>query len=41
MEIIIKNLELDFKKISLLSKNNSLIVNDLKIDKNNKLVKSR
>ncbi len=27
----------DFKKISLLSKNNSLIVNDLKIDRNNKL----
>ncbi|MDC0510694.1 AsmA-like C-terminal region-containing protein, partial [Candidatus Pelagibacter sp.] len=30
---------LDFKKISLFSKNNSLRVNDLKIDKNNKLVK--
>jgi len=29
----------DFKKISLLSKNNSLIVNDLKIDRNNKLAK--
>jgi hypothetical protein len=34
-----KKFELDFKKISLLSKNNSLIVNDLKIDRNNKLVK--
>jgi hypothetical protein len=34
-----KIFELDFKKISLLSKNNSLIVNDLKIDRNNKLVK--
>jgi hypothetical protein len=34
-----KKFGLDFKKISLLSKNNSLIVNDLKIDKNNKLVK--
>src|SRR6056300_715468 len=34
-----KKLGLDFKKISLLSKNNSLIVNDLKIDRNNKLVK--
>src|SRR6056300_292936 len=30
---------LNLKKISLISKNNSLIVNDLKIDKNNKLVK--
>ncbi|WP_435165057.1 hypothetical protein [Candidatus Pelagibacter bacterium nBUS_28] len=30
---------LDLKKISLLLKNNSLIVNDLKIDRNNKLVK--
>jgi hypothetical protein len=29
----------DFKKISLLSKNNSLIVNNLKIDRNNKLAK--
>jgi hypothetical protein len=28
MEILIKNLELDFEKISLLSKNNSLIVNE-------------
>ena len=34
-----KKFGLDFNKISLLSKNNSLIVNDLKIDKNNKLVK--
>ena len=34
-----KQFGLDFKKISLLSKNNSLIVNDLKIDRNNKLVK--
>ena len=34
-----KKFGLDFKKISLLSKNNSLIVNDLIIDKNNKLVK--
>jgi hypothetical protein len=34
-----KKFGLDFKKISLLSKNNSLRVNDLKIDKNNKLVK--
>ena len=34
-----KNSGLYFKKISFLSKNNSLIVNDLKIDKNNKLVK--
>jgi len=34
-----KKFGLDFKKISLLSKNNSLIVNDLKIDGNNKLVK--
>jgi hypothetical protein len=33
-----KKFGLDFKKISLLSKNNSLIVNDLKIDKNNKLI---
>ncbi|MDB3925147.1 AsmA-like C-terminal region-containing protein, partial [Candidatus Pelagibacter sp.] len=34
-----KKFGLDFKKISLLSKNNSLVVNDLKIDRNNKLVK--
>jgi hypothetical protein len=34
-----KKFGLDFKKISLLSKNNILIVNDLKIDRNNKLVK--
>ena len=34
-----KKFGLNFKKISLLSKNNSLIANDLKIDKNNKLVK--
>jgi hypothetical protein len=34
-----KKFGLDLKKISLLSKNNSLIVNDLKIDRNNKLVK--
>jgi hypothetical protein len=34
-----KKFGLDFKKISLLSKNNSLIVNDLKIDRNDKLVK--
>ena len=34
-----KKFGLDFKKISLLSKNNSLIVNDLKIDRNNKLLK--
>ncbi|MDA8778250.1 hypothetical protein N9M87_00430 [Candidatus Pelagibacter bacterium] len=34
-----KKFGLDFKKISLLSKNNSLIVNDLKIDINDKLVK--
>ena len=34
-----KKFGLDFEKISLLSKNNSLIVNDLIIDKNNKLVK--
>jgi hypothetical protein len=34
-----KKFGLDFKKISLFSKNNSLRVNDLKIDKNNKLVK--
>jgi hypothetical protein len=34
-----KKFGFDFKKISLLSKNNSLIVNDLKIDRNNKLVK--
>jgi hypothetical protein len=32
-------LGLILKKISLLSKNNSLIVDDLKIDKNNKLIK--
>jgi hypothetical protein len=41
MEIITKNLGLILEKISLLSKNNSLIVNDLKIDRNNKFVKSR
>jgi hypothetical protein len=35
-----KKFGLDFKKISLLSKNNSLIVNDLKIDRNDKLVKA-
>jgi hypothetical protein len=34
-----KKFGLDFKKISLLSKNNNLVVNDLIIDKNNKLVK--
>ena len=34
-----KKFGLDFKKISLLSKNNSLRVSDLKIDKNDKLVK--
>jgi hypothetical protein len=34
-----KKFGFDFKKISLLSKNNNLRVNDLKIDKNNKLVK--
>jgi hypothetical protein len=34
-----KKVGLDLKKISLLSKNNSLIVNELKIDRNNKLVK--
>jgi hypothetical protein len=34
-----KKFGLYIKKISLLSKNNSLIVNDLKIDRNNKLVK--
>ncbi|MBD1168258.1 hypothetical protein IDH29_03640 [Pelagibacterales bacterium SAG-MED06] len=34
-----KKFGLNFKKISLLSKNNSLLVNDLKIDKNNKLIK--
>ena len=34
-----KKFGLDFKKISLLSKNNNLIVNDLIIDKNNKLKK--
>jgi hypothetical protein len=34
-----KKFGLDFKRISLLSKNNSLIVNDLKVDRNNKLVK--
>ena len=34
-----KKFGLDFKKISLLSKNNNLIVNDLIIDKNNKLAK--
>jgi hypothetical protein len=34
-----KKFGLDLRKISLLSKNNSLIVNDLKIDRNNKLVK--
>ncbi|MDC1064126.1 AsmA-like C-terminal region-containing protein, partial [Candidatus Pelagibacter sp.] len=30
---------INFKKISLLSKNNNLIVNDLMVDKNNKLMK--
>ncbi|MDC1014144.1 AsmA-like C-terminal region-containing protein [Candidatus Pelagibacter sp.] len=34
-----KKFGLDFKKISLLSKNNNLIVDDLIIDKNNKLAK--
>jgi hypothetical protein len=34
-----KKFGFDFKRISLLSKNNSLIVNDLKIEKNNKLAK--
>ena len=34
-----KKFGLDFKKISLLSKNNNLIVNNLIIDKNNKLAK--
>jgi hypothetical protein len=34
-----KKFGLDFEKISLLSKNNSLIVNNLIIDKNNKLAK--
>ena len=34
-----KEFGLHIKKISLLSKNDSLIVNDLKIDKNNKLTK--
>ena len=34
-----KKFGLDFKKISLLSKNNSLIVNDLKIDNKNKIAK--
>ncbi|WP_435162500.1 hypothetical protein [Candidatus Pelagibacter bacterium nBUS_25] len=34
-----KKFGLDFKKISLLSKNNSLVIHDLIIDKNNKLVK--
>jgi hypothetical protein len=34
-----KKFGLDFKRINLLSKNNSLIVNNLIIDKNNKLVK--
>ncbi|MDC1028202.1 AsmA-like C-terminal region-containing protein, partial [Candidatus Pelagibacter sp.] len=34
-----KKFGLDFKKISLLSKNNNLIVNDLTLDKNNKLMK--
>jgi hypothetical protein len=34
-----KKFGLDFKKISLLSKNNSLTVNDLKINRNDKLVK--
>jgi len=34
-----KKFGLDFKKISLLSKNNSLVVNDLIIDKKNKLYK--
>ena len=34
-----KNFRLDFEKISLLSKNNSLIINELVIDKDNKLSK--
>ncbi|MDC0924715.1 AsmA-like C-terminal region-containing protein [Candidatus Pelagibacter sp.] len=34
-----KKFGFDFKKISLLSKNNNLIVNDLTLDKNNKLLK--
>ena len=34
-----KKLGFDFKKITLLSKSNNMIANDLKIDKNNKLVK--
>ena len=34
-----KKLGINFKKISLLSKNNNLIVNDLILDKNNKLMK--
>ena len=34
-----KKFGLDFKKISLLSKNNNLIINNLIIDKNNKLAK--
>ena len=34
-----KKFGFDFKKISLLSKNNNLIVNDLTLDKNNKLIK--
>ncbi|MBD1109150.1 hypothetical protein IDH26_03480 [Pelagibacterales bacterium SAG-MED50] len=34
-----KKFGLNLKKVSLLSKNNSLIANDLKIDKNNKLSK--
>jgi hypothetical protein len=34
-----KKFELDFEKISLLSKNNSLIINELLIDKDNKLSK--
>jgi len=34
-----KKFGFDFKKISLLSKNNNLIVNDLTLDKNNKLMK--
>ena len=34
-----KKFGFDFKKITLLSKSNNMIANDLKIDKNNKLVK--
>ena len=39
MEAYNKKFGINLKKISLLSKNNSLIINDLKIDKNNKLAK--